>query len=313
MHDRNANVQPVEYRSAESPYATRKSVRLLLFLTLLNTIMLGSTLLGPRTWTYVQNVYQQWKSDRAAKAARAAQLQKDIAAQKQALTFALPEKTVVYEENWESALKLLQTGSSYTPALPSDPRRPSNYQVPALLLNPRVYRDLTYKLNGGSRYPAAMAFLHQRMTPSHRPMLVAVELTSLFRFTSGTPLQVSKGRRLWASAWVLTSNGIETPTAFTTSLELVLPDSESSRLWDEHNNIRRGNGFTLFAGSVDPKDDSKFVIPFEVDGKKGEIVGKLTDTGFVLTPSFGKPAFGNGDVNRWNLLDSSASPATQPR
>jgi hypothetical protein len=51
MHERNADVQPVEYQRADSPFATRKSVRLLLVLTLLNTIMLGSSLLGPRTWT----------------------------------------------------------------------------------------------------------------------------------------------------------------------------------------------------------------------------------------------------------------------
>jgi hypothetical protein len=157
-------------------------------------------------------------------------------------------------------------------------------------------------------------------------MLVAVELTSLFRFTTDTSLfgsdqgrarrattQLSKGRRLWASAWVLTSKGIETPTAFTASLELMLPDSEPSQLSDDHNKIRRGNELTLFAGSIDPKDDSRFVIPFEVDGKKGEIVGHLTDNGFVLTPSLGKAVFGNGDVDRWNLLDSAGSPATHPR
>jgi hypothetical protein len=121
-----------------------------------------------------------------------------------------------------------------------------------------------------------------------------------------------KGRRIWASAWVLTSDGIETPTAFSTSLELVLPDAYMAPLTDGKGNFRRGNELTLFAGAVDPKDDSRFIIPFEVDGKKGEIVGQLTDTGFVLTPRLGKPAFGNGDVNRWNLLDSPPSPGTQP-
>jgi hypothetical protein len=181
-------------------------------------------------------------------------------------------------------------------------------------VNPQVYKDLTYKLNGGSRYPAAMAFLHERKTPSQRPMLVAVELTSLFRFDPVTPSgRLVKGRRIWASAWVLTSNGIETPTAFTTSLELVLPDAYMAPMTDGKGNIRRGNELTLYAGSIDPKDDSRFVVPFEVDGRKGEIVGQLTDSGFVLTPSLGKAAFGNGEVNRWNLLDGAGSQTTQPR
>jgi hypothetical protein len=318
MHDQN--VEPVDYQRAESPYATRKSVRLLLILTLLNTIMLGSSLLGPKTWSYVRSVYQQWKDERAAKAAAQAQLQKDIAAQKQAVTFTLPEKTVVYDENWENAAKLLQSGTGYAPALPSDSRRPMQFQVPALQINPQVYKDLTFKMNGGSRYPAAMAFLHERMTPSHHPMLVAVELTSLFRFSfSSNPSAaiVSKGRRLWASAWNLSPNGIEIPTAFTTSMELVLPDSNPTGLMDDSGKImNKGNELRLFAGVVDPRDDSRFVIPIEVDGKKGEIVGKLTDSGFTLTPSIGKPGFSTGDVIQWKLLDAagrSTAPATPSR
>lgn len=313
MHDRN--VEPVEYQRAESPYATRKSVRLLLILTLLNTIMLGSSLLGPKTWTYVGNLYQQWKAERAAKAAAQVQLQKDIAAQKQAITFSLPEKAVVYDENWDNAAKLLQSGSGYGPALPADPKRPMQFQVPALQINPQVYKDLTFKLNGGSRYPAAMAFLHERMTPSHHPMLVAAELTSLFRFSFSSNPQaamVSKGRRLWVSAWNLTPNGIETPTAFTTSMELELPDSTTTRLFDDAaKNIQKGNELRLFAGIVDPRDDSRFTIPFEIDGKKGEIVGKLTEHGFSLVPSVGKPGFSTGDVIQWKLLDASA-PTTAP-
>ncbi len=312
MHDRN--VEPVEYQRAESPYATRKSVRLLLILTLLNTIMLGSSLLGPKTWTYVGSVYQQWKAHRAAKAAAQAQLQKDIAAQKSAINFSLPDNTVVYEENWDKALKLLQNASGYQPALPADSMRPANYQVPAAQINPQVYKDLTFRLNGGTRYPAAMAFLHERMSPSHRPMLVAAELTSLFNFgVSAAQSSVYKGRRLWVSAWNLSPNGIEIPTAFTSSMEFTLPDTRTHPISDEQEQMSAGGGLRLFAGMVDPKDDSKFIIPFEVDGKKGQIVAKLTENGFVLTPSMGKAISSNGDVTQWELLPSTAAPSPTPR
>jgi hypothetical protein len=292
MHDRN--VQPVEYQRAEASPSMRRAMRWMIVLTLLNTVMLGISLFGPRAWPYFNSIYQNWKDERAKEAAAKVQLQKDIAAQKQSLTFNLPKDSVVYEEDWDQAVKLLATGPNYAPALPSDPNRPPGYQVPVLQSNPQVYKDLTVRLNGGGpRYPSAMAFLHELKTPSGKPMLVAVELTSLFWFKDNT---VAKGRRLWASAWETSPTGIVVPTKFTYSMELLLPDS------DPIPTAQRGNTFRLFAGEVDPKDSTRFIIPFEVDGKKGEIVGQLTEDAFTLTPNMGTATFGSGDLMRWKLL-----------
>ncbi|HTL30960.1 MAG TPA: hypothetical protein VL282_17145, partial [Tepidisphaeraceae bacterium] len=301
MHDRN--VQPVDYQRSESPHASRKAIRWMLFLTLLNSIMLGIALFGPKTWPYFKNAYAQWKDERNRSAANKIQIQKDIAAQGQAVSFALPEKTVVYEENWEEAVKLLRSNQGYIATGQVDPNRPSSYQLPVMLPNPLVYKDLTYKINGGSRFPAAMTFLHERTTSSGVKMLVAVELTSLPSFRGNGDLQ-TKGRRLWTSAWLPTPNGIQVPAKFQSSMEILLPDSDHIVKRDDVTKDR-GNEFRLLAGVVDPKDASRFVIPFVVDGKEGQIVGQLTDQGVVLTPSIGRATYGSGlDVTRWKLVET---------
>jgi hypothetical protein len=175
-----------------------------------------------------------------------------------------------------------------------------------MMINPQVYKDLTFKINGGSRYPAAMAFLHERLTRSHQPMLVAAEMTSYLRFTPNRAA-VQKGRRLWFSAWEPTNNGIAVPSKYARSVEFILPDSEGASANE------RGNALRLLAGQPDPNDESRFVIPFVIDGKPGEIVCKLTDTGFTIIPSIGKATFGSDDVIRWELLEKpepSTAPAT---
>ena len=48
-----------------------------------------------------------------------------------------------------------------------------------------------------------------------------------------------------------------------------------------------GHALRIFAGQPDPADASRFTIHFEMDGKAGVLVGRLTDDDTVLIEPLG--------------------------
>src|SRR3954454_2931860 len=103
----------LEYKP--DPAQVRVSVRgfrLFLALTLLNTTLLASSVLGPQLFPFLRTSWTQWQADRKQRQAEAQAKQAALAARQQCLAHAFAPGTVVYEEDPVEALRLLRDGGA---------------------------------------------------------------------------------------------------------------------------------------------------------------------------------------------------------
>jgi hypothetical protein len=259
----------LEYEGGFSPYAGRGRYRLLLGLTLLNTLMLAGLIAAPYFLPFIREKWEQWQAARAQERERL----RIVAFEQQCLTHAWPEKTVVYEEDPAEAAKLLaRPDGGYEPVLrgldtgvmtrlrrrrrgedASAPPVPPGYQSPVRAVVPTYVQDFfgfaDFGLRGGgggglfaAPTPAsepAMLFLHERVTASGQRFLVGVWLEPGYSIGSNHTTTdqggyhafgMTKQRQLVARAWSVPPAPAQPVHEHEWRLLLALPDLEVPEL-----------------------------------------------------------------------------------
>jgi hypothetical protein len=306
-----------------------RGFRLLLVLTLLNTTLLGASVLGPQLFPFLQARWAQWQQSRAQAAARQAAL----AIEQQALSHVIPADKVVYEEDPDRAAALMANDPAGYRSLRTNQSGPPAWRAPVRAVPPS-YRN-------GNEYP--LLFLHERVTPAGAHYVVTVYLLTQNMFStvsaapSGKPASINlrKTRQLYAEAQLATSRGAPPPGAPPPGVEgahhkavpLILPDSGVRELvrfsgdptTDAELRLDYGNILRFFGGRADPDDATHFTLHYQLDGRDGVIDGWMKDDGIQIQPREGRwtvDAAGQG----WRLPAGAAtrptttpSPATGPQ
>jgi hypothetical protein len=303
-----------------------RGFRLLLALTLVNTVLLGSMVLGPQLFPWARQQLQAFKDARAERARR----QVELAAQNSCRAHADPAGKVVYEEDPAEAAKLLSASPrTYRPALGRYSGLPG-WVEPVHAVAPDYYADYLAAVYGSPTSDQFMTllFLHERTAPGGDRCIVAVNLRAASGFAKdsgypGTPspapvpFRQTKERTLVGQWFPVGASG---PAADARGhvralqLRLSLPDTHSrvvARLkpdapLDQSPPIDYGNVVRFYAGQPDPADASHFTIAYQVDGKPGTIDGWLRDGGLELRPREGALSYDSDLGPVWKI------PATLP-
>ena len=318
----------VEYeRDGPGGRVSVRGFRLLIGLTLVNTVLLASSVLGPQLFPFVRGQWQQLQVKRAAEKARQAQL----ALKRQCLNHTLPDGTVVYEEDPQRGITLAEEGGGTYVALGNQGRiRPPGWVPPTALKPPPYYTALLDAMYGarvvGAEDP--VLFLHERKTPAGVRYLVCVRINSDSAFDVRRPGEVAqteevvyvqeKRRVLSASAWPADKEPKEAAKGrHHRLLRLAFPDSnrhhaarvrQGAPAAGDEASIDYGNRLRFFAGTPDPTDPTRFIVPFDVDGRRGTIEGQLKNDGVDLRSTAARWVY-NSDGEGWDL---TAGPATKP-
>ena len=312
----------LEYKPVLGGPVTVRGFRVLVLLTLLNTTLLGVSVLGPQLSPFLQQQWQQWKARREEQKAKQAAL----ALQQQAMTYSPAAGRVVYEEDPAAVARLLkeQGGVYHSPARRINDA-PPGWVAPLSAVPPPFFTS-------GRDY--ALLFLHERTTPGGVKHLVWVQLAPEYIFDRKTQVDLATGqvtgatfnlrrrRAVLASSRPVGDEGLTSGRTQQRLAEIVLPDTatrEVARLAagapiDQPPSIDYGNVLRVFAGQPDPDDASHFTIPYQLDNRDGVIDGWLKDDGLHLRPREGRWSLvGNGKA--WELptgVERSGSPATAP-
>jgi hypothetical protein len=140
---------------------TVRGVRLLVVLTLINTTLLGMSVLGPQLFPFLRQQWQQWQAGRAAERRR----QAGLARQRQCLAYAPAADEVVYEEDSAAATRLLKEGKGRFMSVNPDANfdAPFGWVGPVKAEPPSYYPQFTDVVFGTriSDVRAPLLFLHE--------------------------------------------------------------------------------------------------------------------------------------------------------
>ena len=254
-----------------------RGVRLLIVLTLVNTILLGGYVLGPQFLGFAQaqwSAYQQRRADDRIAAARAAAESARATAERQARLAVMPAEARAMDYAAEPDGVLYDDDPArHDPtadALAGDdaPRWPATTTAPA------AFTDAFGKTSLKGRFPRVPLFLHgRRATPDGERRLVAVVCG---------PVSLDSGNV--ASARV---TGLE----FTCESRVPTTPDAASRLrsfaryaWGASPDYKAS--VRLLAGRSDPADAGRFTVPYEVVDAaggvaRGSLHGQLQADGLV--------------------------------
>ena len=258
----------LEYDRGFGASGGTRRFRLLLGLTLFNTLMLAGLIVGPHLAPYLREKYQQWQVQRAQERER---LQM-VALEQKCLTHARPPNHVAYEEDPVAAAALLagpnpaygtvlpgvdapipnlSRGRRSDPDADAAPYAPPGYQPPVRASHPDYvdgFLALAHGMGGGGgglfgrpNDPAepALLFLHERATPGGQRLLVEVWLQPGYEFGHHTTTTdagtyrayiVRKHRRLTVRTWTLPPPPAAPQQAGERTVLLALPDLEQAGL-----------------------------------------------------------------------------------
>jgi hypothetical protein len=249
----------VTYEPAQ-PAITRRSFRILMALTLLNTILLGGYVLGPAFHTFGRQqwyAYQRRKAERKTAEALAAARAAAANTERGALAYALPPGTLVYDD--DSARRPHPTAPATRPTPPAP--------WPAVVPQPAEYLALPAMLTGWGLFvhpTHTILFMHDRRASASSPARLVVvwcDAEHLLRPANepehGTRKFLALTLRPTSAATDLSGAGY---AAFTVPA------------------ARKGGpaAIRLFAGQPDPVDASRLLIPYEMaGGGRGTIYGQL--------------------------------------
>ena len=207
--DRSKQPGSLEYERGTNPYISGRRYRVLLGLTLLNTLMLAGLIAAPYVMPFAREKWRQWQVARAQEKER----QRILAFEQKCLDHADPPGKVEYEEDPAEAATLLATpGGGYWPAVRGvesleermlrrrrfgpvvtrAPTVPPGFQPPVRVVPPdylREFDEFAGRYGGGRGGGGLFAgpspddasdppllFLHQRTTPAGERLLVDVRL-----------------------------------------------------------------------------------------------------------------------------------------
>ena len=261
---------PLAYAPSPNTVSVR-GFRLLIALTLLNTTLLGSYVLGPAFNTYARQqwaAYQQRRADERAAAAEAARLQAMMVAEKVAMAYTAEPDEPVYDDN-PARRDPPTTGSAAAP-------------WPAVVPQPAAYQGLPKTLATGDglvRPSQSVLFLHERRASDSSPARLVAVVAGAKNLLSPNQPGEADIRRIYAISLEPT-----TPARELALLKLAVyqwhPDFQN-----QGGESLAGASLRLFAGQADPDDPSRFVVPYEVAGVRGVLRGQLqADDSVRLTP-----------------------------
>ena len=253
----------LEYDPGQGAYAATRRFRMLMGLTLLNTLMIAGLFVGPYLMPLVRQKWQQLQAAREAERER----QRLATINRQCLTHSAPPGKVVYEEDPAEAEKLLAAaGGGYVSVMLNSgpggrfqaPRRvlqgesadvaaPPGYHPPVRAAVPQYLNDFLnvtggFSMGGGGGglfgggsavTDPALLFLHERKAPSGDRLLVEVWLEPGFEMGSNHTVNddgtyqmfgMMKRRRLFARAWTVPPPPATPQTVHARTVLLVLPD-----------------------------------------------------------------------------------------
>jgi hypothetical protein len=328
---------PLEYKP--DPPGGRVSVRgfrVLLALTLVNTTLLGASVMGPQLFPFLAQRWTQWRADRAAMRAKAQAAQAALALRQQALTHSVPAGTVVYDEDPVEAERLIRTGGNGLARVSTAAANaPGGWLPPVMLVTPRFYADFQASVFGPVEpgWSDPLLFLHERTAPGGMRHVVSVQLHPGVRFNASATYtdasktfhivhRQSKQRMLTVTAWPVGTAAAPAPPGdlparhIRRTYHLHLPDTAErqvaervvrSRSANEPGPVDYGNVVRFYGGQIDVDDPSHFTLPYRIDGREEAIDGWIREGAIELRPRSGRWFFDGGDVLR---LD--APPATRP-
>jgi hypothetical protein len=315
----------LEYEQRATHFASRRQFRWLLLLVLINLAITVQTSYWP---SLSKSISEQWDRYRESRRVRALQQQAANWAEP-------ANKVVWDENPETAAELLATPGYRSIriegveryPSLSNWPRG-ARANVPGVI--DRFYGDrfnLTYHhefpLLGGEDmiYPdeVALVLMHGLKTPAGEDRLVYVYVQGKLRVTSATFPQGDGGRmdRAFSSTvekelglkgfvcrWPSEGQAIDAPPADRSMLLIRPEDSVWQQSWTwtpgrpgtaEEIRLTGGGHYRFFAGQPDPADPSHFTIPYDLDGKRGVIHGRVKANGALEL----KPDGGRLVSNRW--------------
>ena len=258
MNTEESKAEPLGYAPSPNTVSVR-GFRLLIALTLLNTVLLGGYVLGPAFNAYARQqwaAYQQRKADERAAAAEAAKRQAMMVAEKAAMTYAAEPDTLVYDDD-PARRDPPTAGPAKAPAAP----------WPAVVPQPAAYQGLPRKFQKPSY---TVLFLHERRASvSSPPRLVLVVCDPEFVLAKPTDNYFAT-RRFWIYVF--------RPTTQTDEFGVV---ASTPFVWSPAGMVRGQNvnaaltPMRVFAGEADADDPSRLIIPYDLNGVGGMIRGQL--------------------------------------
>ncbi|MEO6437280.1 MAG: hypothetical protein ABIP55_16175 [Tepidisphaeraceae bacterium] len=304
----------IEYERPQG-VAFARTLRLLLLVTLVNTLLLGANLAGMKPWEFARQAYRDWSSQRSQAQAAALHLRQLRAAHQQCMAYTFAPDHVVYTEAPAEAMMLLAGGRAYAGVLNGE--APRGWQTPAIEKPLDCKRQFDKLRLPPLQVPQAQPgtlFLHERQSPQGKLALVRVALVArhnveIQNVTDGSTgrmkrtYKLTKSRMLDAVAFA--PPGEEPKLSSYQQLALITPDTEPRGTTVEvpgrygrdsaeppaasqPGDQILGNQFRFFGGQVDPSDPSHWTIAYELDGRAGVIDGWLKDDGIVLRPRTGR-------------------------
>ena len=305
-----------------------RGVRVLVALTLVNTVLLASIVLGPQLSPFVRQHWQQWKVAREQRRRQAA----EVAAQQKCQAHAAAADLVAYEEDPDKALDLIKASPrAYEPVLSGQREAPPGFVGPVRLRPPDYFDEYMPAVRGSARARGryqSLVFLHGLKNPAGEPFVVAVWLNAYQSFSRGTDYDPalqssvvgfrSEKQRVLVAEWWPAGPGAPSTSANgkgqRRDLRLSLPDHENRVVakvkadapLDPPPPIDYGNRLSIYAGQADSADPSHFTIPYQIDGRAGTIDGWLRNEGMELKPREGSLVFEPNQGEAWRL------PATPP-
>jgi hypothetical protein len=324
----------LDYKPEPAGRVSVRGFRLLLALTLVNTTLLGASVMGPQLFPFLRGQWRQWRENRERRRAEELTRVAFLATRKQCLAYAPPAGAVVYDEDPAEASRILRDGvAGFSRAMAINEDAPRGWVPPVQAVIPKSFTDFqSWVFSRAPRgWTEPLLFLHERTAPGGKKYLVAVQLSLRFDFNrrsepderSGQLVLiygVDKHRTLTAGAWPADGDDSQPFHAKAKSFEreyrLLLPDSASHQIarWPTSPGaeavvpqVDYGNVLRVFAGQPDPNDPSRFTIPYKLAGRDGVIDGFLKDDGLHLRPREGEWTFDAGEV--WKL---PPGPVTRP-
>jgi hypothetical protein len=282
---------------------SRRQYRVLLTLTLLNTILLAGFVAGPVFLPFAKQQWQQFQTAREQRRRDAARQ----AAYAQALNYSIPADQVVLDEIPETAAKRLGETSAYAPVASDVPYfAPRPWQPPVTLAAPPFWKEL----NLGDR---GVVFIHGLKDPAGNEQLVWVYVNVEQRTNGASQLTTRRQYYLQTqrqiTAMILGPDG-KSRRGSAMRLQLGRENWMSTVTWTkgasdwEHGRVEYNvkDLFRIYAGKLDPSDPSRFTIDYDIDGDHhGTIDGRLVAADRVeLTPREG--AIVDKDAQGRNLV-----------
>lgn len=241
----------LEYDRGSESRAVARRYRLLLGLTLFNTLMLVGLTAGPYLLPFAREKWEQWQAARAQERMR----REIVAFEQKCAAHAPPPQTVVYEEDPAEGAKLLATpGGAYERAVSTLADLPA-FQPPVRAVVPDYAQSFVALADGsggggggggGSLFSGgglwstpSLLFMHERTTPGGQKLLVEVWLNPGYQIGTHedqtdagnfTVFGATKRRRLMARAWSVPPAPAQPQQVHQWLTLLALPDADVPEL-----------------------------------------------------------------------------------